>query len=61
MIPIKDFIPSFYHHFSIDPGLEAWAITSDMLQLVGELLPGLGDGFHLEGSVAIHRTAKDPG
>ncbi|MDO9376610.1 MAG: hypothetical protein Q7T76_19450 [Ferruginibacter sp.] len=62
MISIHHFIPSFYQQINLDPHLEPWIITRDMVQLIEQLLLAVGEDYRVEGGVAIHRSAVvEPG
>ena len=57
MLPIKEFIPSFYEHFPSLKDQEPWQITADLSSIVSSLITQLDSNFIIKEDVAIHKTA----
>ena len=62
MIAINEFIPGFYTDFPLDPALEPWIITQNILQLIHTIFPSTTMEYDIADEIAIHRTAViEPG
>lgn len=57
MIAINEFIPGFYTDFPLDPALEPWMVTQDIIQLIQTIFPSKAVEYEIDDQIAIHRTA----
>lgn len=54
---IKDFISNIPEYFKISQNLPPWELTTNLKEIIEEIIPKLGPEFNTENGIAIHRSA----
>ena len=60
MLDINIFIENFTTKFRSLENEYPWQITDNLIQLIEQLIPHLGDTYKIENGVAIHKSATGP-
>jgi NDP-sugar pyrophosphorylase family protein len=55
-VAIKDFISNISEYFEISQNLLPWELTTNMKEIIEEIIPKLGSEFKIENGIAIHKS-----